>query len=85
MNGDKLDNRIANLREATGSLNQQNVADARRSSSTGLLGVAPHGEMWAAYIRIPGERRRYLGRYATPEEAHAVYAAAKREHHSCVR
>lgn len=82
INGDRSDNRIANLRPASRSLNSLNTWDARTSNKrTGLQGVSKisgRSKRWAARIGRNGERI-HLGSFATPEEAHAAYVAAKRE------
>jgi hypothetical protein len=82
INGDKLDNRIANLREVSNQENTQNYRKAKRNSKTGYLGVChePRGNSYVAYLRIDG-RTRNLGTYQTPKEAHAAYLSAKRQHH----
>lgn len=82
INGDKTDNRISNLRVATASQNQQNRKCARHDSGAGMLGVAfdARSGRYSASIRL-NKRTRYLGSYATPEEAHAAYLAAKRVLH----
>lgn len=76
-NGNKADNRIANLRPATNSENLQNRNKASSNSSSGILGAYFHccGK-WQARIQING-RARSLGLYATKEEAGAAYARAK--------
>ncbi len=81
INTDRMDNRIANLREATAAENPQNQRRAHSHNKAGLLGVSetPSGR-YAASIKAGG-KRRYLGRYATPEEAHAAYLKAKQEMH----
>lgn len=88
INGDKADNRIANLRAVTEGINAQNRAPvANRNNSSGFLGVYDcPGERrlkrWAARIRVPGEKsQRHLGHYNTPEEAHEAYLKAKAEFH----
>ena len=82
INGDRGDNRISNLRDVTPALNTQNQRRAARSNkSSGLLGVTANRGRWLAQISIGGKSRN-LGRYATPEEAHAVYVAAKRVLHA---
>ena len=82
INGVRADNRIANLRDVSGAVNQQNQRTARRGSSSGLLGVTWHkaAGKWAA--QIAHERRKvHLGVFDTAEAAHAAYVAAKRELH----
>ena len=80
VNGDRTDNRTANLREATTSENMQNVRLARAGNLSGFLGVTKAGRRWTSEIRVHG-RRIYLGCFATPEQAHAAYVEAKRIHH----
>lgn len=76
INGDKTDNRIANLRQVTAKQNRENQQRARSDSRTGLLGVWPVGGKFAAILVVDGRKRRY-GTFATPEEAHAVAIAQK--------
>ena len=77
VNGDRTDNRVNNLREATVDQNLQNLHKAYKTSSTGLLGVCKHAcGKFQANIRIPG-KRLYLGLFNTPEEAHRAYIKAK--------
>ncbi len=81
INGDKTDNRIANLREATHAENLQNSRRPSRNTS-GFKGVCfdrSRGK-WMARIHADG-RDRMLGRFDTPEEAHAAYRAAAEKHH----
>lgn len=79
VNGDKADNRICNLREATRS---QNVANqgAYSSNKVGLKGVSPHGLRYRAQIKTQGAVL-YLGMFDTPELAHDAYCAAARQYH----
>jgi hypothetical protein len=81
INGDKIDNRIANLRDASRGVNCQNIRAARRDSKTGLLGVYERRGRFTACIEVSG-RTVTLGDCATPTEAHAVYLQAKREFHA---
>lgn len=82
INGNRKDNRIENLRDATHSLNMQNQRKAMSSNhSSGLLGVTLHKcGKWQALIKTNG-KSRYIGLFPTPEEAHAAYILAKRELH----
>lgn len=81
IDGDKANNRLGNLREATRSENAQNVP-WRRSQTSRFPGVswdASRGK-WKAAIRIgPGERI-YLGRFSREEDAAAAYLEARRRH-----
>lgn len=79
INGDRMDNRLCNLREVTNRQNTQNVRRARSSNrSTGVLGVyldRRRGKLFASIM----DRgcTRLLGYHATPEAAHEAYIAAK--------
>ena len=77
-NRNGADNRIGNLREASKSANAHNATEAKCGSRSGLLGASwcKKQKRWQATITV-NRRSRYLGRYATAEEAHAVYMSAK--------
>jgi hypothetical protein len=76
INGVRTDNRPENLRAATPQQNQQN---ARRhvDGGSGFKGVHWHrvDRKWQARITVAG-RRRHLGYFDKPIEAHAAYVAA---------
>ena len=81
INGQRDDNRIANLRDVCRSTNAQNQRKAVTGSATGVLGVQRgYKGQFNAYISDSG-RSRYLGTYPTPEEAHKAYLVAKRAIH----
>lgn len=82
INGCRTDNRICNLREATGKENTQNRRRPASNNTTGFLGVSllKGNKKYQARIRVGG-KLRYLGSFKTAEQAHAVYLAAKREQH----
>lgn len=73
-NRNKLDNRKANLREATKKQNAQN-RNVFSTSKSGLKGVRLEHGKWAARIRVDG-KRRYLGSFSTAAEAAAAYDKA---------
>jgi hypothetical protein len=77
-NGNRDDNRLANLREATSAENKQNRAPIR-GKSWSLLGVSktPRCRGWRAQMN-----NHYIGTFDTPEEAHQAYLAAKAERHA---
>ncbi len=78
-NGDAGDDRICNLRDCNRAQNIQN--GKRRSSNTsGYKGVHWHKIMrkWRAEIRF-GEKRRILGWFDTPEQAHEAYCGVAKE------
>lgn len=76
INGDGLDNRRANLRQATNAQNQFNkgLASNNTSGYKGVHFVRDKGK-WGARIRFNG-RQRHIGNYATPEEAARAYDEA---------
>lgn len=81
VNGDGLDNRLANLREATNSQNQCNKRH-QRHNAIGLKGVSFDRltKKWRARIMVHG-RDKHLGRFPTAELAHAAYCAAAADMH----
>jgi hypothetical protein len=84
INGDKTDNRLANLREATAELNSQNQRKAMPGNRVGVLGVSPSDKTsgrWRARIKCGG-RIVNLGNHPSPEAAHAAYIEAKRKLHA---
>lgn len=80
IDGDKANNRIENLRDVSTSVNMQNQRRAQPRNASGYLGVTRHGNRFEASIKLNGVNR-YIGSYATPEEAHASYMAEKRRIH----
>lgn len=81
INGDRSDNRFANLREASTSLNAQNRRGPRNGQRSGYLGVTLSKGKWVARIFTDG-RRIHLGRFASEHEAGAAYALAKSKFHA---
>ena len=82
INGERDDNRIDNLRDVSVQANAQNTRSTSRNP-TGLRGVAYRragAKRYSARIVVDG-RCRWLGSYATAEEAHAAYLVAKSELH----
>ncbi|HWH74506.1 MAG TPA: HNH endonuclease [Methylibium sp.] len=83
--GNCANNAWKNLREAAGSINQQNLRGAMATNKVGLLGVTKINrpgvaKPFRANIRADG-RFHYLGAFPTAEEAHQAYLAAKRRLH----
>lgn len=79
INGNKIDNRIENLREVTGSQNQQNRENPKNNSS-GYKGVSKCGNKWRAQIQINGEKI-HLGVFAIKEEAIVARKASELTYH----
>jgi hypothetical protein len=80
IDGNKSNNRFANLREATPSQNTQNQRRAMRTNKLGILGVILARGKFRAQIWFDG-KNKFLGYFATAEAAHAAYLAAKRKFH----
>lgn len=76
--GDGMNNRWSNLREATHQQNQCNTK--LRTGTKYPRGVYRIHNNYAACIHSHGKRRN-LGTYKTAEEAHAAYLAAAAELH----
>jgi len=81
INGNKLDNSFANLRQVTRFGNLQNMRKATKANKVGLLGVSAHQGKWRAQIMVNGKGIRESG-FDTPEQAHQRYLELKRLHHS---
>lgn len=78
INGDRADNRLANLREATNALNKAN-SRLRQDSASGLKGAYRDGSRWRAQIRVNG-KTFHIGRFSTKEQAHEAYMSEARKH-----
>lgn len=74
------DNRIINLRDVSPQTNSQNRKRANASNSNGLLGVSKCTRRggFIAQIRHADGRMKRIGRFDTPERAHAAYLLTKR-------
>lgn len=81
INREKSDNRIDNLREVSNSQNHWNL-NTNSANTSGYTGVSwnKRAKKWHSYIHAQG-KRKHLGLFNTPEEAHAAYVEAKAEHH----
>lgn len=79
INGDRADNRRCNLREATRAENAQNTI-ARPNNKVGYLGVTKDRSKYKAQIGVDGAIIN-IGLFATPEQAHQAYLAAKAKLH----
>lgn len=77
--GNRDDNRIGVLREASFGQNHQNKARYKNNTS-GYTGVSFDKSRWAARIRV-NNKIHFLGYFDTPQEAHKAYLAAKQELH----
>jgi hypothetical protein len=82
INGIGTDNRIANLRAATRSQNNQNRYRKSANKSTDLIGVSKRSdyEAYDARITVNG-KQKCLGAFKTAQEARQAYLAAKQKLH----
>lgn len=81
INGNKLDNRRANLRIASQAQNLHNRG-AQRNNTSGYKGVTYNKRdgCWVAEITANGQRERFYG-FKSAEDAHRAYCdAASRMH-----
>lgn len=81
VNGDRVDNRLANLRLATRAQNIRNSGG--KSAASGIKGVYRHGSgkrLWFSSITVGG-KNIYLGRFYTIEEARNAYNQAALQYH----
>ena len=81
INGDKSDNRIENLREATIGENQYN-RQANTNNTSGIKGVTWHtrNKRWQAQINV-NSKPVYLGQFKSIEEAGEVVRRAREQLH----
>jgi hypothetical protein len=76
INGNRLDNQIENLREATASQNQQN-RKVQYTNLSGFKGAVYHPQKmkWQGRIHV-NKRKVSLGYFNSAEEAHEAYKKA---------
>ena len=82
VNGIRIDNRWANLRDVPQPINQQNRRHPNRNSSTGVLGVSWISREQKYGVRIwVGGKYKSFGQFDDLEKAKAVYLQKKRSLH----
>ena len=79
VNGDKSDNRFANLREATGSQNQWNTV-IRQDNASGFKGVSFKDGKWRARCAVKGKTFE-LGRFSNIQDAVIAVKNFREENH----
>lgn len=81
INGDKLDNRLCNLRESTQSQNMFNK-HKRRTNKTGYRGVRYNDKAgtWSASCTV-NKKIHWLGVFNCPIKAHAAYTEFAKANH----
>ena len=81
IDGNKLNNKIENLREATNAQNSWN-AGIRKNNTSGVKGVywEKKSNCWHAQCFV-NYQNHFLGRYKNIEEAKKVVAEFRTKHH----
>jgi hypothetical protein len=81
INGDRADNRLENLREATFSENMRN-RKVQTNNKSGFKGVSFSKKncKWEAHIKV-NRKITHLGLFKTPEAAHEAYCQAAKQLH----
>jgi HNH endonuclease len=69
INGDKLDNRISNLRDVT---NYHNCLNKPVRGKSRFVGICKIGDIWRAVITVDN-KKRWIGRFTSEEEAALAY------------
>lgn len=85
INGDRRDDRWANLRDITASMNSHNMRKASRKSKSGVLGVffLERKQKWTARLRKMG-KDYHIGFFDTIDDAENAYIEKKRlVHEGC--
>ena len=77
IDGNRSNNRIANLREATHAQNSKNQG-VRRNNASGYKGISLHKKTGKYRAQIG---RIHLGTFTSPQEAHAAYCEAANKLH----
>lgn len=80
-NGDRLDNRRANLRVVSGAQNAHNLAGLPRTSRYRGVSFDHRRGLWRATAQVSG-RKHQIGRFATEEEAARAASEFRRLHMS---
>lgn len=78
INNVRTDNRIANLRDVSRSINNRNIKVAKKNNKTKFLGVSYSGKKlpFRSRIYINGKQKE-IGLFHTAEEAHQAYLKEK--------
>ena len=82
VNGDRSDNRLANLRDVPQSINLQNRRKPQADNKSGYLGVywERGAKRWRSRVQLNGKAHE-VGLFDDPAVAHAAYLTKKRALH----
>ena len=81
IDGDRANNRWANLRDVPPQVNKQNIRSANSNNACGFLGVIRIGRRFKARLSVDGKQFSF-GTHDTPEQAHKAYIEGKRRLHN---
>lgn len=81
IDGNPLNNKLANLRLVTHKQNMENVSKARTDNRVGAKGVKLQGGKYCARITT-NHKDIWLGTFKTLEEASMAYAMASNKYHT---
>lgn len=83
INGDRMDNRLSNLRECDFLMNAENKRKPYSNNKSGYMGVRwnEQNKVWIASIRSAG-KGKHIGCFPTALQAHEAYLKEKRAMHS---
>jgi hypothetical protein len=81
VDGNKLNNRMNNLRDAPHAINTQNFRKCRKDNLLKKLGVSKDGDSYRTEIQVNGERF-YIGSFPTALDAVEAYLTVKRVVHA---
>lgn len=79
INGDRLDNRLSNLRDVSNSRNTHNTTKLRKTNKLGLRGVSQQRNRYLSRISVDN-RVINLGSYSTAEDAYAARLEAEKKY-----
>lgn len=82
LDGDRCNNKLANLRCVSHAVNMQNMRKPTVRNTSGYLGVywSDRRGGWMAAVTTAGKKRRW-GPYKTRERAYETYVIRKRQYH----
>jgi hypothetical protein len=84
INGVRTDNRMANLRDVSRTMNAQNLRQTKKVSSLPMgvfFNARKKARAYSSNVQVDG-KTKHLGYFETVDEARQTYLTAKRLHHA---